>query len=47
MRGTVPADWPLRAGIVLVLGGLALGVGVVLINRVVDHTRRLATVGEA
>jgi ABC-2 type transport system permease protein len=47
MRGTVPANWPLRAGIVLLLGGVALGIGVVLINRMVDLTRRAGTVGEA
>lgn len=47
MRGTVPSDWPLRAGVVVLLGGVALVVAVVLVNRVVDRTRRLATVGEA
>jgi ABC-2 type transport system permease protein len=47
MRGTVPSDWPLRAGVVVLLGGVALAVAVVLINRVADRSRRLATVGEA
>ena len=47
MRGTLPGNWPLRAGVVVVLGAVALGAGVLLINRAVDHSRRLATVGQA
>jgi ABC-2 type transport system permease protein len=47
MRGTLAANWPLRAGIVFLLGALALAVGVVLVGRMVDRARRVGTVGEA
>lgn len=47
MRGTVRADWPADAGVILVLGVIALIAGWVLIDKISDRSRRTATVGHA
>jgi ABC-2 type transport system permease protein len=46
-RPEIPANVPLRLGIILLLGAVALGAGLWMIDRILKRIRQLGTIGHA